>query len=291
MTRMPVKLELSPADHQDFRVVDQGRETRVRNSAELLANIARTMTALGDTIVDRELIVKIAQPGLPRLTLIDLPGIREVTEREASRRLTSKYVNDPNTVVLCVIPATKILQVRPSLCLPLCLSCSHTSAFACGCQTDQALGLVKELHAGDRTLLVLTMCDLVVDKQWDTRIIKPLLGENDALMQCGLRGCFGVVNRSLDESTGTDSESLADAGSREEIFLEGVLARVRGSRPEETWKRVVSRLSMGNLTLEVDAVFHERKFECVARWFVLDSSLCGPRPVLQILSTYGSLAR
>lgn len=59
------------------------------------------------------LVVKIARPGLPRLSLVDLPGIREVSEsmREATKQLTRHYVSDANTVVLCVVSATKTLQV------------------------------------------------------------------------------------------------------------------------------------------------------------------------------------
>lgn len=111
---MPVRLELGPGDREDIVVVDQGREVRARNSKDLLAIVSRTMSSLGDTIVDREIIIKITKPGLPRLTLVDLPGIREVSEtmRAASKRLTQNYVRDPNTVVLCVVSATKTLQVR-----------------------------------------------------------------------------------------------------------------------------------------------------------------------------------
>jgi hypothetical protein len=111
---MPVKLELGPSDLEDIRVVDvNGRETRARNPKQLLDLLSRTMAALGDKIVDREITVKITKPGLPRLTLVDLPGIREVSEsmRAASKRLTQRYVQDPNTLVLCVVSATKTRQV------------------------------------------------------------------------------------------------------------------------------------------------------------------------------------
>lgn len=174
--------------------------------------------------------------------------------REASKRLTQRYVSDPNTIVLCVVSATKMLQVKvpPTPHLPL----PPTPPTPFCWQTDQALGLVTDMRAGPRTLLVLTMCDLVVDKQWDARVFKPLLGESDALAHCGLRGCFGVVNRSLDDS-GVDVDLLAHAETREERWLEVLLARVRRGN-EDSHRRVVSHLSIGNLVKEVDAIFHER---------------------------------
>lgn len=232
-TRMPVRLELSASDREEIRIIDNGREKVARTSGELLAAVSSAMTALGDGIVDRELVIKISRPGLPRLTLVDLPGIREVSEslRAASKRLTEKYVSDPNTVVLCVVSATKTLQ------------------------TDQALGLVSDLGAGDRTILVLTMCDLVVSKQWESRVFKPLLGETEALAICDLRGCFGVVNRALDDS-GRDTDRLVDAHTREERWLQEMLTSVR--RPDaEAHNRIVAHLSVGNLVKEIDVLFNE----------------------------------
>ena len=113
-TRMPVRLELSAADGEDIRIINNGREIKARSSSELLKEVSACMASIGDDIVDRELVIKIARPGLPQLSLVDLPGIREVSERmrEASKRVTQRYVSDENTLVLCVVSATKMLQVH-----------------------------------------------------------------------------------------------------------------------------------------------------------------------------------
>lgn len=111
---MPVRLELSSADVEDIRVLDNGHEVRVGDPRELRGIVSEIMGKLGDTIVDRELVVKVARPGLPRISLVDLPGIREFPESmsAASKRVTEKYVRDPNTIVLCVVPAGKAPNVR-----------------------------------------------------------------------------------------------------------------------------------------------------------------------------------
>lgn len=125
------------------------------------------------------------------------------------------------------------------------------------------------MHATDRTLVVLTMCDLVIDKHWEAKIFKPLLGKSEALAHATLRGIFGVVNRELDGS-GADTERLSEAETREERWLEAQLAKLRVVSDEDR-RRVVSCLSVGNLVKAVDTVFHEREWGAVelVRWPLL----------------------
>lgn len=62
---MPVRLELSAADHEVICVIDGDREFSISSPRHLLATVSRIMSDLGDKILDRELVIKIARPGLP----------------------------------------------------------------------------------------------------------------------------------------------------------------------------------------------------------------------------------
>lgn len=97
------------------------------------------------TIVDTPIICTVYSATVPDLTLVDLPGItRNPVEgqpaniEEISKNLVSKYCSDPNTLILCVIPANIDLS------------------------TSDALSFVRKLDPdGRRTLGVLTKIDIM----------------------------------------------------------------------------------------------------------------------------------
>jgi hypothetical protein len=65
-------------------------------------------------IVDKPIILNIYSPTCPDLTLIDLPGITRIPLagsdqpqdiEKITRNMATRYVADPRTIILCVIPA------------------------------------------------------------------------------------------------------------------------------------------------------------------------------------------
>lgn len=98
-------------------------------------------------VVDHVLEIRISSPHVPNLNLVDLPGI--VAGRlsgepddmmQQTRALVEKYLVQPHTLVLAVVPAYE--RVRNS----------------------QAFQLVQQFGLTDRTIGVLTMVDRAMDR-------------------------------------------------------------------------------------------------------------------------------
>merc|ERR1719426_511547 len=86
---------------------------------------------------------------VPELTLVDLPGLtgtayasegRDVKEKV--RKLVMSYVQKPHAIVLAVAAANTRLR------------------------DSEVFGMVKELGAEDRTIGLLTKCDLALDDRY-----------------------------------------------------------------------------------------------------------------------------
>jgi vacuolar protein sorting-associated protein 1 len=65
-------------------------------------------------IIDKPIILNVSSPSCPNLTLIDLPGLTRIAvggQSEDIYKVTSqmirRYMADPSSVILCVIPANQ----------------------------------------------------------------------------------------------------------------------------------------------------------------------------------------
>merc|ERR1712113_544449 len=75
-------------------------------------------------IVNDPIVLTVYATGAPDLALIDLPGITRVPVKGSDQRediekvtkdMTLHYVNDPRTIILCVLPANQDMSVSDSL--------------------------------------------------------------------------------------------------------------------------------------------------------------------------------
>jgi len=201
------------------------REETAQVIAETMAGI---VSRVGSEVVDNELIeVEIAEPDAPDLDLIDLPGIVGAPHElfESTRRLSSEFIKQPNTLVVCVVSAA-----QPSL------------------RSSQALGLVTHLGALDRSITAMTQIDLAADLDWQA---SRLMGESsdtrglDASLICCVRNrdsrrrCSGNAPPQVceDESLAMSDEierawfrkrftSLGDQSVRTRLGLGALLKRV-----------------------------------------------------------------
>ena len=145
-------------------------------------------------ISDVPIVCTVYSPTVPDLTLIDLPGItRNPTAdqpeniEEITKNLVRKYCEDPNTLILCVIPANIDLS------------------------TSDALSFARKLDPqGQRTLGVLTKIDLM-DEGTDAKSV--LLNEDIKLRY----GYVGVKGRSQAEIK--NRMSVHDAVQKELDFF------------------------------------------------------------------------
>ena len=121
-----------------------------------------------------EIVINISEPNLPVFELLDLPGIISYPPENAKQtlELNKKYLENKNTIVLCVVPAT---TTRLTSC--------------------QSIALIKEMNMEHNTILALTMADRVQKNNIPELLISRLLKTSDELSNLNFSGYVAVVNR------------------------------------------------------------------------------------------------
>jgi len=151
-------------------------------------------------VVPHELIIKISSPDVPTLEIVDLPGIREAPEdlRAATKEIAYSYTRRPETIVLCVVPATSQRL-----------------------QSSQAMGIVQELKRAERTVCVLTKCDEVnVSKSTQLQRLTQRIKQTDSDLGVELAAVVGVKNRDTVEEEEERKENRSGEGLTEKSRLQ-----------------------------------------------------------------------
>ncbi len=177
VTRRPLELRLNhTTDGKPWAIFDEVRGekfydfNKVRETIEQLTD---DVCAGEKNIVDKPIVLNVFSTTCPDLTLIDLPGITRVPVgkqpkniEEITKKMATRYCEDPLTIILCVIAANSDIA------------------------TSDGLKMAKELDkTGSRTLGVLTKLD-IMDKGTDAK--KVLLNQEIPLKL----GYIAVKNRS-----------------------------------------------------------------------------------------------
>ena len=145
-------------------------------------------------ILDKPIVLNVYSQTCPDLTLVDLPGVTRVpiegqpkNIEEITKNMAIRYIEDPLTIILCVIAANSDIA------------------------TSDGLKLAKEIDTtGSRTLGVLTKLD-IMDAGTDAK--KALMNEEIPLKL----GYVGVKNRSkLDLN---NKISMAETARKEKEFF------------------------------------------------------------------------
>ena len=73
-------------------------------------------------IVDKPIILNISSPSCPTITIVDLPGItsnpvgdQPTNIYDITKGLVMKYVTDPRSIIICVIPANQDISTSEAL--------------------------------------------------------------------------------------------------------------------------------------------------------------------------------
>ena len=153
VTRRPLELRLIHVSDEDFSTHAEFADepgttyTDFKKINQRIEEKTNEVAGKSKGIVDKPITLTIYTHDCPTLTLIDLPGITRVPMKnsdqpenieEITTEMTKRYIKDPRTIILCVIPANNDIS------------------------TSDALKLAKEVDKeGKRTLGVLTKIDIM----------------------------------------------------------------------------------------------------------------------------------
>ena len=177
VTRRPLELNFNHIySGQDYAIFDEKKDikfTDFKKLKETIEQLTNDVTINNRKISTKPIILNIYSRECPDLTLIDLPGLERIgigfvpkNIEQIGHIIAQKYIQDPLTIILCVIPA-------------------NSDIF-----TSDALRMAKDIDdSGERTIGVLTKLD-IMDQGTDVR--KDLLNEGIPLKL----GYIGIKNRS-----------------------------------------------------------------------------------------------
>ena len=198
VTRRPLELHLNHINAgepwAEFEERKDIKFTDFTKLEETIEELTEELSEMNRKIINKPIIMNIYSQTCPDLTLFDLPGIFRVPIGDCPRNIelitqniTQKYIEEPLTIILCVIPANN--DIRP---------------FA-------SLRMAKEIdESGERTIGILTKID-IMDQGTDVR--KFLLNEEIPLKM----GYVGMINRSKQDRV--NKLSLAEAKIKEKEFF------------------------------------------------------------------------
>ena len=198
VTRRPLELRLCHINSgEPWAIFEERKGTKFTD----FVKVRETIEALTDevcktnkNIIDKPIVLNVYSQTCPDLTLVDLPGVTRVpigdqpkNIEQITKDMARRYVEDPLTIILCVIAANSDIA------------------------TSDGLMLAKDIDvSGTRTLGVLTKLD-IMDAGTDAR--KVLLNEEIPLKL----GYVGVKNRSKQDLM--NKISMAETAKKEREFF------------------------------------------------------------------------
>ena len=198
VTRRPLELRLCHINSgQPWAIFEERKGVKFTD----FIKVRETIEALTDevcktnkNIIDKPIVLNVYSQTCPDLTLVDLPGVTRVpigdqpkNIEQITKDMARRYVEDPLTIILCVIAANSDIA------------------------TSDGLKLAKEIDTtGSRTIGVLTKLD-IMDAGTDAK--KVLMNEEIPLKL----GYVGVKNRSKQDLN--NKISMAETQRKEREFF------------------------------------------------------------------------
>ena len=198
VTRRPLELRLCHINSgEPWAIFEERKGTKFTDFIkvrETIEELTDEVCKTNKNIIDKPIVLNVYSQTCPDLTLVDLPGVTRVPVgdqpkniEEITKNMARRYVDDPLTIILCVIAANSDIA------------------------TSDGLMLAKEIDTGGtRTLGVLTKLD-IMDEGTDAR--KVLLNEEIPLKL----GYVGVKNRSKQDLI--NKLSMAETSRKEKEFF------------------------------------------------------------------------
>ena len=229
-TKCPVHLKLNNSTITEYSIEYRGNIVKINDKQKIYNIIKKYLDEIGDcNISNDEIIINISEPNLPVFEFFDLPGIVSYPPENAKStlELSKKYLQEKNTIVLCVAPAT------------------ITRLTSC-----QSIALIKEMGMEENSILALTMADRVQPINIPELLINRLLNTTDELNNLNFSGCVAVVNRTHD-----DKFSLEENDTNEiNWFQQNIMSGIPESHRRES-QIIFDNITINNLVKQLDKLY------------------------------------
>jgi len=218
-TKCPIKIELFNSNVEEYLIIFKNDEIRLTDKEKTKLHVAAIMNKI-DNIIDDELYIKISNQYVINSTFYDLPGIIEYPAdmRDKSKNIINKYINQPNTLIICVIPA-------------------NTTRLT----ANQALGMVNDANKTKDCLIALTMVDLLHNDDIEL-FIDRILMKNNEVKNLNIKKVIGVIshkNKDINENV---------------WFENNVLNNINDNSLKE---EINKNITLENLLISVDDMFND----------------------------------
>jgi hypothetical protein len=218
-TKCPIKIELFNSNVKEYLIIFKNDEIRLTDKEKTKLHVGAIMNKI-DNIIDDELYIKISNQYVINSTFYDLPGIIEYPAdmRDKSKNIINKYINQPNTLIICVIPA-------------------NTTRLT----ANQALGMVNDANKTKDCLIALTMVDLLHNDDIEL-FIDRILMKNNEVKNLNIKKVIGVIshkNKDINENV---------------WFENNVLNNINDNSLKE---EINKNITLENLLISVDDMFND----------------------------------
>lgn len=201
VTRRPLELRLNHSTDKiepwaKFEEVPNKKFTNFGEVKETINFLTDKVCGTSKNIIDKPIVLTVYSHTCPDLTLVDLPGITRIPMagsdqpdniEQITRAMAHRYVSDPRTIILCVLPANADMT------------------------TSDGLQMARECDPkGIRTIGVVTKID-IMDRGTNA---KRMIEGKDVALRLGF---IGIKNRSQQDIM--DRVSVKDAIEKEKLYF------------------------------------------------------------------------